>query len=1101
MKPNFALGLTDDGITLWQRDATGWLRVGAVAPDTEDMNAQMQGLAKIASALAPEGVRTKLVVPDEQILFCDLPVSARNREMQGHEIRAQLAGRTPYPVEELDFDWTVTDGMAQVAVVARETLVEAEDFARDFGLNPVSSVAAPGNGSFPQEPFFGPTRAAREIVGDPSLLERDQEILRETGIATLPEPELVRAPEPEPEPQSEPKVDDDKPAEQVAKTDVKPGPESATDPKQPEDAAAQSEPEPEPAAGSKSKAEPEAPSGKKAKSRKKKKASADDSPAEESTDEDADDEDLEAPDTASPDTAQEVPVADKSDAKVTEKQDSAPAPVAPPPVAPSPDLPAAPAVTPTPTGSNSADARKSALLAKLRAAKAASETPPTSAGPLAEGMTALDRARQKLTDVLPSKPSTMKAPAEPVRIAEPKADDAVAFRSRRAAPTAQSAPPAQVEAPKPASDLLGGLRAKLAGAQDLSKRKLGGLTKALGAAKAEKAPTNAQSTGTEPQPVPAQKPAEDKGKPRTAADAKSPYPIKIGPGAATTGRKDPLETLQARAGSKSSANASEAERLTIFGARGQTENARAVPKPAMLILAGLGLILVAAAIWVAYFLSTGPVATDVTEQTDPPADSAPLVTGQVEPETALPESMEEIEAALGLEDAAQQLPLDAPEPAAMEDASEQPDVTSGDTAVAESEQPAGRVAGVRTSALLAPQDHLPLPEAPLPPAPFGADPLPPLRSEVEQAALAATGAPDPAAEPAPEAATQTGLGLPEGEEALEIDVTDGTPAVVPPTRPEGLAPEIEAAPEAVTLEETPEVESATGLTDTPEVESATGLTDTAEAAIPSEDAVEVQAVPEPALDPLDESNLDITVTEGRPAVVPPARPAGLAPEPPVAEPVAPETGSEALAPPSTEDPLPDPSADQAELDAPPPGGVALTALRPAARPAGMADLAEAARAAEAEPVIEGTALAVAASARPNARPGQFAAVVQRALRAAQQRSTTSPPAAVAAAAPAPAAQAPVQTARAAVPAAPPIPSSASVAREATQARAINLRQINLIGVMGTSSSRRALVRLSNGRVVTVRVGDSLDNGSVTAISENELRYSRRGRDVVLRIAS
>lgn len=1071
MKPNFALGLTDDGITLWQRDATGWLRVGAVAPDATDMDAQMRGLAKIASALAPEGVRTKLVVPDEQILFCDLPVLARNREMQGHEIRAQLAGRTPYPVEELDFDWTVTDGMAKVAVVARETLVEAEDFARDFGLNPISRVAAPVNGSFSQEPFFGPTRAAREIVGDPSLLERDQDILRETGLATLPEPELVRAPEPQPEP----KVIHDEAAEQASKSDAKPEPKSATDPKKPEDTAAKSEPKPEPRPAPDPKSE--ADSEKKTKSRKKKKTSAEDLSAEESTDEDAEDEDPQAPETLA---------ADKIDTKVTEKQPSAPAPVAPPPVEPTPDRPA---VTPTPTGSNSADARKSALLAKLRAAKAASETRTTSAEPLAGGMSALDRARQKLTDVLPSRPSTAAGTAEPVRAAETKADDAVAFRSRRAGPATQSAPPAQVEDPKPASDLLGGLRAKFAGAQDLSKRKLGGLTRALGAANADQNPSDAPVTDTAPRPVPAQKPADGKRKSKAAAEAKSPYPIKIGPGAATSGRKDPLETLQARAGSKSSSSASEAERLTIFGARGQTDTTHAVPKPAILILAGLGLILVAAAIWVAYFLSTGPVATDVTEQTDPPADSAPLDTGQVEPETALPESVEEIEAALGLEDAAQQLPLDAPEPAPMADASQQPDVTSGDTAVAESEQPAGRVAGVRTSALLAPQDHLPLPEAPLPPAPFGAEPLPPLRSEVEQEALALAETPDPSENPAPEADPQTGPTLPEGEEALEINVTDGTPSVVPPARPEGLAPEIEVTPEALTLEETPELESATGLTDT------------AEAAIPSEETTDVQAAPEPAIDPLDESNLEISVTEGRPAVVPPARPAGLAPEPPEAEPVAPDTGSEALAPPSTEDPLPDPSADQAELDAPPPGGVALTALRPAARPAGMADLAEAARAAEAEPVIEGTALAVAASTRPNARPGQFAAVVQRALRAAQQRSTTPTPAAVAAAAPAPAAQAPVQTARAAVPAAPPIPSSASVAREATQARAINLRQINLIGVMGTSSSRRALVRLSNGRVVTVRVGDSLDSGSVTAISENELRYSRRGRDVVLRIAS
>jgi Tfp pilus assembly protein PilP len=84
---------------------------------------------------------------------------------------------------------------------------------------------------------------------------------------------------------------------------------------------------------------------------------------------------------------------------------------------------------------------------------------------------------------------------------------------------------------------------------------------------------------------------------------------------------------------------------------------------------------------------------------------------------------------------------------------------------------------------------------------------------------------------------------------------------------------------------------------------------------------------------------------------------------------------------------------------------------------------------------------------------------------------------------------------------PNLPTSTSVAREATQSRAINLRQVNLLGVMGTNSNRRALVRLSNGRVVTVRVGERLDDGQVTAIGDSELRYNRRGRDVVLRIAS
>ncbi|QRN81291.1 MAG: hypothetical protein JK586_07595 [Nocardiopsis sp. BM-2018] len=73
-------------------------------------------------------------------------------------------------------------------------------------------------------------------------------------------------------------------------------------------------------------------------------------------------------------------------------------------------------------------------------------------------------------------------------------------------------------------------------------------------------------------------------------------------------------------------------------------------------------------------------------------------------------------------------------------------------------------------------------------------------------------------------------------------------------------------------------------------------------------------------------------------------------------------------------------------------------------------------------------------------------------------------------------------------------------REATQRRAIRVRNANLIGVFGTSSNRRALVRLSNGRVVRLQVGDSFDGGRVSAIGENELRYQRGGRDRVLRIA-
>ena len=80
---------------------------------------------------------------------------------------------------------------------------------------------------------------------------------------------------------------------------------------------------------------------------------------------------------------------------------------------------------------------------------------------------------------------------------------------------------------------------------------------------------------------------------------------------------------------------------------------------------------------------------------------------------------------------------------------------------------------------------------------------------------------------------------------------------------------------------------------------------------------------------------------------------------------------------------------------------------------------------------------------------------------------------------------------------PSVPSSASVTRAATQENAINLRRINLIGVSGSPSDRRALVRLPSGRFVTVERGDRLDGGQVAAIGENALQYIKRGRTITL----
>ena len=126
-----------------------------------------------------------------------------------------------------------------------------------------------------------------------------------------------------------------------------------------------------------------------------------------------------------------------------------------------------------------------------------------------------------------------------------------------------------------------------------------------------------------------------------------------------------------------------------------------------------------------------------------------------------------------------------------------------------------------------------------------------------------------------------------------------------------------------------------------------------------------------------------------------------------------------------------------------------------------------------------TAQAVATSVQPRLRPSNFANIVSRA-----QKNTAAQPAAAAAA---PATVTPA------------IPTSASVARQATRENALNLRKINLIGVFGTPADRRALVRLASGAYRNVKVGDRLDGGRVVAIGDSQLRYEKRGRNLTLKL--
>ncbi|WP_149589466.1 hypothetical protein [Tabrizicola flagellatus] len=175
MKPTFALDLTRETIGLLHRTPKGWLSIGEVAFDAPDLAEALDYMRKTALGLSPMGLATKLILPNSQILYTEIHAPGPSRDEKRRQIAAALEGRTPYAVEELVFDWSGKGATVKVAVVAKETLAEAEAFAVEHRLNPVSFVAIPEDGTFVGEPWFGPTNAAASLLSEDETVERDRE--------------------------------------------------------------------------------------------------------------------------------------------------------------------------------------------------------------------------------------------------------------------------------------------------------------------------------------------------------------------------------------------------------------------------------------------------------------------------------------------------------------------------------------------------------------------------------------------------------------------------------------------------------------------------------------------------------------------------------------------------------------------------------------------------------------------------------------------------------------------------------------------------------------------------------------------------------------
>lgn len=193
MKPRFALDLSNESVALLERSGSRWTMIAKLALDAPDLLVDLGRLQALMEARAPGGYCTKLILPNSQILYLELEAPGPDRQSRRAQIAAALKGCTPYAVSDLVFDWSQSGTLAKVAVVARETLDEADAFAEENGFCPVAFVAVPEAGRFGGEPYFGLTAGATDHIGLDERLDRDQDPVMITGVALA---ELPPAAEP-----------------------------------------------------------------------------------------------------------------------------------------------------------------------------------------------------------------------------------------------------------------------------------------------------------------------------------------------------------------------------------------------------------------------------------------------------------------------------------------------------------------------------------------------------------------------------------------------------------------------------------------------------------------------------------------------------------------------------------------------------------------------------------------------------------------------------------------------------------------------------------------------------------------------------------------
>ncbi|MEO0917095.1 MAG: hypothetical protein AAFY31_08955, partial [Pseudomonadota bacterium] len=96
IKTNIAITLSFEGIGLLHRAETGWVFIDEISLDNSDLGAGLSELSKKAHALEPEGIFSKLVIPNDQIKYISLDKRGLEADEIADTVRTTLEMATPY---------------------------------------------------------------------------------------------------------------------------------------------------------------------------------------------------------------------------------------------------------------------------------------------------------------------------------------------------------------------------------------------------------------------------------------------------------------------------------------------------------------------------------------------------------------------------------------------------------------------------------------------------------------------------------------------------------------------------------------------------------------------------------------------------------------------------------------------------------------------------------------------------------------------------------------------------------------------------------------------------------------------------------------------